>query len=109
MSQLLMSPTTKYKPSWPLSTAKVNEKVKMACKKNPAKTSNHHGPQFLSSAGGHGIDRDWQQAGDWFQQAGDTAMAAMKGKLATSYYMQAEEAWGNAEEEEKEENSMVEP
>ena len=56
------------------------------------------------STGGHGIERDWQQAGDWFQQAGDGAMAAMKGKLATNYYMQAEEAWGNLEDNDDELN-----
>ena len=61
---------------------------------------------ILPSAGGHGIERDWQQAGDWFQQAGDGAMAAMKGKLATNYYMQAEEAWGNVEEDDEEEESV---
>ena len=63
-------------------------------------------PVILPSAGGHGIERNWQQAGDWFQQAGDGAMAAMKGKLATNYYMQAEEAWGNIEEDGDEEESL---
>ena len=54
------------------------------------------------------MERDWQKAGDWFQEAGDGAMAAMKGKLATNYYMQAEEAWGNVEEGEEDEHKVEE-
>lgn len=47
--------------------------------------------------GGHGLAKDPSAAGDYFSQAGDAALAAMKGKMATKYYMQAEEAWAECD------------
>ena len=47
--------------------------------------------------GGYGLDVDHQKAGDHYQQAGDSAMEAMKGKLASKYYMAAEESWALVE------------
>lgn len=47
--------------------------------------------------GGHGLEKDPSAAGDYFTQAGDAAMAAMKGKMANKYYMQAEEAWAECD------------
>jgi len=42
--------------------------------------------------------RDPQRAGDMYNQAAESAMASMKGKLSNKYYMLAEEAWGEIEE-----------
>lgn len=36
--------------------------------------------------------------GELFTSAADLATEAMKGKLASKYYMQAEEAWAECEE-----------
>ena len=47
--------------------------------------------------GGHGLEKDPSAAGDYLTQAGDAAMAAMKGKMANKYYMQAEEAWAECD------------
>ena len=47
--------------------------------------------------GGHGLEKDPSAAGDYFSQAGDAALAAMKGKMANKYYMQAEEAWAECD------------
>ncbi len=47
--------------------------------------------------GGHGLKKDPSTAGDYFTQAGDAAMAAMKGKMANKYYMRAEEAWAECD------------
>lgn len=47
--------------------------------------------------GGHGLEKDPSTAGDYFTQAGDAAMAAMKGKMANKYYMRAEEAWAECD------------
>ena len=52
----------------------------------------------LYRTGGFGLDKDPQAAGDLYSSAGDEAMAAMKGRLATKYYELAEEAWGEVEE-----------
>ena len=52
----------------------------------------------LYRAGGFGLAKDPQNAGDLYSTAGDEAMAAMKGKLANKYYALAEEAWGEVEE-----------
>ena len=38
--------------------------------------------------------------GELYTEAADEAMAAMKGRLANQYYMKAEEAWAEVEEEE---------
>lgn len=42
--------------------------------------------------------RDPSKAGELYNQAAESAMASMKGKLANKYYMKAEEAWGEVEE-----------
>uniref|UniRef100_A0A6Q2ZPJ7 Eukaryotic elongation factor 2 kinase n=1 Tax=Esox lucius TaxID=8010 RepID=A0A6Q2ZPJ7_ESOLU len=48
--------------------------------------------------GGYGLELDPQRAGDLFTEAAESAMEAMKGRLANQYYMKAEEAWGMMEE-----------
>ncbi|XP_057214603.1 eukaryotic elongation factor 2 kinase isoform X1 [Triplophysa rosa] len=48
--------------------------------------------------GGFNLNADPQKAGDLFNEAADAAMEAMKGRLATQYYMKAEEAWSMMEE-----------
>lgn len=45
------------------------------------------------------VDRDPNKAGELYNQAAEVAMACMKGKLANKYYMMAEEAWSQVEEE----------
>nr|XP_043870152.1 eukaryotic elongation factor 2 kinase isoform X2 [Solea senegalensis] len=49
--------------------------------------------------GGFQLKADPQRAGDLFTEAAEAAMAAMKGRLANQYYMKAEEAWAQMEEE----------
>eukprot|EP00095_Tigriopus_kingsejongensis_P008623 maker-scaffold503_size153465-snap-gene-0.13 protein:Tk08623 transcript:maker-scaffold503_size153465-snap-gene-0.13-mRNA-1 annotation:"hypothetical protein CAPTEDRAFT_175610" len=49
--------------------------------------------------GGDDLERDPSHAGDLYNQAAESAMASMKGKLANKYYMNAEEAYGQVEEE----------
>lgn len=49
-------------------------------------------------SGGHGLDADVSAAGDLYSAAGDAAVAAMKGRVATKLYMLAEEAWAMVEE-----------
>ncbi|CAH1794993.1 unnamed protein product [Owenia fusiformis] len=53
--------------------------------------------------GKFGLEKDPQKSGDLYTEAADNAMAAMKGRLANKYYMLAEEAWGEVEEEGEEE------
>ncbi|XP_051968113.1 eukaryotic elongation factor 2 kinase isoform X2 [Xyrauchen texanus] len=48
--------------------------------------------------GGFNLSADPQRAGDLFTEAADAAMEAMKGRLASQYYMKAEEAYGMMEE-----------
>ncbi|XP_061564786.1 eukaryotic elongation factor 2 kinase isoform X1 [Cololabis saira] len=48
--------------------------------------------------GGHNLTADPQRAGDLFTEAAESAMEAMKGRLANQYYMKAEEAWALVEE-----------
>ncbi|KAK7083840.1 Eukaryotic elongation factor 2 kinase [Halocaridina rubra] len=48
--------------------------------------------------GGHGLEKDATKAGEMFSWAAELATEAMKGKLASKYYMQAEEAWAECEE-----------
>ncbi|XP_051530145.1 eukaryotic elongation factor 2 kinase isoform X2 [Myxocyprinus asiaticus] len=48
--------------------------------------------------GGFNLSADPQRAGDLFTEAADVAMEAMKGRLASQYYMKAEEAYGMMEE-----------
>ena len=52
---------------------------------------------FLTKFNLH-VGRDPQRAGDMYNQAAESAMASMKGKLSNKYYMLAEEAWGEIEE-----------
>lgn len=52
-------------------------------------------------SGGHHLERDPNRAGELYNQAAEAAMATMKGKLANQYYMLAEEAWAEVEEEEQ--------
>ncbi|XP_066131992.1 eukaryotic elongation factor 2 kinase isoform X1 [Saccopteryx bilineata] len=49
-------------------------------------------------AGGCGLDKDAQRAGDLYTQAAEVAMEAMKGRLANQYYQKAEAAWAQMEE-----------
>jgi elongation factor 2 kinase len=53
--------------------------------------------------GGHGLDKDPSHAGNLYNEAAEAAMEAMKGKLANKYYMLAEEAYGEVEEDDCEE------
>ncbi|XP_051522724.1 eukaryotic elongation factor 2 kinase-like isoform X2 [Myxocyprinus asiaticus] len=48
--------------------------------------------------GGFSLDGDPQIAGDLFTEAADAATEAMKGRLASQYYMKAEEAWAMMED-----------
>jgi elongation factor 2 kinase len=52
----------------------------------------------MYDTGGYGLAVDYQLAGDHYQQAADTALEQMKGKLANKYYMLAEEAWSKLDE-----------
>ena len=49
-------------------------------------------------AGDKDLKRDPNRAGELYNQAAESAMACMKGKLANKYYMLAEEAYGEVEE-----------
>lgn len=51
-------------------------------------------------SGGHGLAKDPNKAGELFNWAAELATEAMKGKLASKYYMQAEEAWAECDVEE---------
>ncbi len=48
----------------------------------------------LYRTGGNGLTKDPQKSGDLYTEAAEAAMSAMKGKLSTKYFMLAEEAWG---------------
>ncbi|XP_042210536.1 eukaryotic elongation factor 2 kinase-like isoform X2 [Homarus americanus] len=48
--------------------------------------------------GGKGLDKDPDKSGELFSWAAELATKAMKGKLASKYYMLAEEAWAECEE-----------
>ncbi|XP_033737069.1 eukaryotic elongation factor 2 kinase-like isoform X1 [Pecten maximus] len=52
----------------------------------------------LLHKGGHGLEKDPSQAGDFYNEAAEAAMAAMKGRLANKYFALAEEAYGEVEE-----------
>ena len=54
-----------------------------------------------SDDAGGGLKRDPQRAGELYTEAADAAMAAMKGKLANRYFMYAEEAWAQVDEEDE--------
>ncbi|KAK7502009.1 hypothetical protein BaRGS_00006761 [Batillaria attramentaria] len=49
--------------------------------------------------GGYGLEKDPQTAGDLYTQAAEAATEAMKGRLANKYFMLAEEAWAQVEDE----------
>ncbi|KAL5019070.1 hypothetical protein ScPMuIL_004792 [Solemya velum] len=49
--------------------------------------------------GGFGLDKDPSKSGDLYNEAAEDAMAAMKGRLANKYFMLAEEAYGEVEDE----------
>ncbi|XP_062299104.1 eukaryotic elongation factor 2 kinase isoform X1 [Scomber scombrus] len=48
--------------------------------------------------GGFNLTADPQRSGDLFTEAAEAAMAAMKGRLASKYFMKAEECWALMEE-----------
>ena len=50
-------------------------------------------------AGGHGLEKDPNRAGELYTEAAELATVAMKGKLASKYFMDAEMAWAECEEE----------
>jgi len=52
----------------------------------------------ITLRGGEGVPRDPLRAGELYNEAAESAMEDMKGKLANKYYMLAEEAWGECEE-----------
>ncbi|XP_046400043.1 eukaryotic elongation factor 2 kinase-like [Ischnura elegans] len=47
----------------------------------------------MYQAGGYGLNRDPNKAGESFTSAADLALEAAKGRMATKYYQLAEEAW----------------
>ena len=50
---------------------------------------------------GEADKKDPTKAGELYSKAAESATACMKGKLANKYYMLAEEAWAECEEEEE--------
>lgn len=56
---------------------------------------------WLEGAPNEGLDKDPNYSGELYNKAAESAMASMKGKLANKYYMLAEEAFGQVEEEEE--------
>ncbi|EDV19419.1 uncharacterized protein TRIADDRAFT_33592 [Trichoplax adhaerens] len=52
----------------------------------------------LYRAGGYDLEQDLTQAAELYNSAGENATASMKGRLATKYYMIAEEIWGEIDE-----------
>jgi elongation factor 2 kinase len=48
-----------------------------------------------------GLKKEPSKAGDLYNEAAEAAMGAMKGKLANKYYMFAEEAYGQVEDDEE--------
>lgn len=49
--------------------------------------------------GGFEIEKDPSYAGELYTSAAESAMAIGKGKLSNKYFMLAEEAWGEMEED----------
>jgi len=49
--------------------------------------------------GGFGVEKDPSYAGELYTTAAESAMGSGKGKLANKFYMLAEEAWGEVEED----------
>lgn len=58
----------------------------------------------LYKTGGHNLICNYQRSGDLYSKAAEMATAAMKGRLANKYYMQAEEAYAMEPDEEGEIN-----
>lgn len=56
----------------------------------------------LYRQGGHGLEKDPSKAGDLYNEAAETAMSSMKGRLANKYFALAEECYGEVVEEEPE-------
>jgi elongation factor 2 kinase len=54
----------------------------------------------LFRTGGFGLEKNPMKAGDLYNEAAEEAMEQAKGKLANKFYMLAEEAWAEVEEEE---------
>ena len=52
--------------------------------------------------GDEGLEKDPSRSGELYNEAAEAAMACMKGKMANKYYMLAEEAYGQCEEEDEE-------
>uniref|UniRef100_A0A8C5R064 Eukaryotic elongation factor 2 kinase n=1 Tax=Leptobrachium leishanense TaxID=445787 RepID=A0A8C5R064_9ANUR len=52
----------------------------------------------LLVSGGFNLEKDPQKAGDLYTEAAESAMEAMKGRLANQYYQKAEEAWALMED-----------
>lgn len=50
-------------------------------------------------AGDEDLPKDPNRSGDLYNEAAESAMNSMKGKLANKYYMKAEEAYAECEEE----------
>ncbi|KAK3882577.1 hypothetical protein Pcinc_013055 [Petrolisthes cinctipes] len=48
--------------------------------------------------GKHGLQKDPNKAGELYSWAAELATEAMKGKLASKYFMEAEEAWSECED-----------
>jgi len=49
--------------------------------------------------GKHNMEKDPNYAGELYNEAGELAMGAMKGRLANQYFALAEEAWAQVEED----------
>lgn len=52
----------------------------------------------LYRKGGFELAQDLEQAAELYNSAAENATASMKGRLATKYYMVAEEIWGEMDE-----------
>ena len=48
--------------------------------------------------GGFGLERDPNRSGELYNEAAESAMNVMQGKLANKYYMLAEEVWAEIDE-----------
>jgi len=56
---------------------------------------------WLSGYEEENIRKDPMKAGDLYNMAAESAMTCLKGKLANKYYMLAEEAYGEVQDEDK--------
>ena len=57
----------------------------------------------MLKSGGPRLEPDYSRAGDVFNNAAEKASAAMKGRAANRYFMEAEECWAMAEGGEEDE------